>query len=168
MELINSRYIGLDKFSIFSEIVKATDEENNTKIAFFQKLLTTLLKYEKERKTHANAIYISMDSLCNPRLFPTPELPIKRQTLLNATLFAGYNGDIDTAQKLTSFFPRNEISPNELGELEDYVLEHSMDMNEYFVGEKERLIYNEKENKIEKGYIFFCEKQQGHKKQRLK
>jgi len=36
-------------------------------------------------------------------------------------------------------------------------------MNEYIGGVKEKIIYNEKENKLEKGYIFSMKKQLKHK-----
>ena len=152
----------------YSKNRNETDEKNNDKIVFFQKLLETVIEYEKKRKVHINNIYISIDSLNNPWIFKISELPIKRQTLLNATLFAVYNGDMDIVKKMTSFFLENEMSTNELGGLVDYVLEHSMDMNEFIVGEKERIIYKEKESKLEKGYIFSIGKQQGYKKLKIK
>ncbi len=41
-----------------------------------------------------------------------------------------------------------------MSELFDYVLEHSIDINELTKEEKEKLIYKEKENKLEKGYVY--------------
>lgn len=154
MKLANSQYIKLDKFSIFSELVKATDEKNNAKMMFFKKLLQTITKYEKERKQSIDTIYISLTDLRDSEIFKILELSIERQLLLNATIFAMYNGDIEIAKNLTSFFSEREVHTNELGELSSYVLEHSINMDEFIEGERERIIYNKKENKIENGYIF--------------
>lgn len=154
MELANNQYIKLNKFDIIKEILKATDEEDNSKTIFFQNLLRTVMDYEKKNKLHIECFYIGINELQNQEFFKISEIPITRQTLLNAILIAIFNNDIDIAQKITSFIIKKELLPSELGDLLDYILNNSIDMKEYIDGEKERFIYNVQENKIEKEYIF--------------
>jgi cobalamin biosynthesis Co2+ chelatase CbiK len=80
-------------------------------------------------------------------------IPITRQTIINAMLLSILNDEIDMSIKLKQFLSKDQILPNELGDLLDYVLEHNVSVTEYFKGEEPKLIYNEEKNKLEIGYI---------------
>ena len=64
------------------------------------------------------------------------------------------NNDIDIAIKLKPYIYKKSVLPTELGDMLDYVLEHNIDICEYLNGENLRIIYNDKLNKFEKGYIY--------------
>lgn len=154
MKLVNHKFIQLDKMDIFHEFVKLSDDNNSKKLEFFQKVFDTLSDYEKEYREMINTLYISIDNLTDTTLIKISDLPIERQRLLNATLFAIYNQDFEIVSKLTPFFIKKEVLPYELGNALDYVLDHSLDMNEYLEVERKKFIYFENDNKIERGYLF--------------
>ena len=66
------------------------------------------------------------------------------------------------ALKLQPYLQKNKIFINELGDMLDYVLDHNIDINEYFNGEQAKIIYNEQENNFEKGYIYNNEELKKH------
>lgn len=73
--------------------------------------------------------------------------------ILNAILYAAYNMDIEMLQKLTVIpIQKQQLSQDELGDNLDYILNHSINLNEYINGEKDRIVYNVKYN--DKLYIF--------------
>lgn len=156
MNLINKEYIKIDHLDIFEETLKASDEENKEKLIFFQKLLHTITDYKKKNKHHIGIVYIKISELKNPKILNISEIPIERQTILNAILYATFNNDIDMIKRLISkTIMKNEVLPSELEDtILDYILDHSIDMNEYLTDEKERLIYSDKSNQLEKGYIY--------------
>lgn len=169
MNLINKEYIKIDKLGIFSEILSASDKEDKEKLIFFQKLLHTVMDYKKENKHNTETIYIRISDLKEPEILKISEIPIERQTILNSILYATFNNDTDMIKKLISkTIMKNEVLPNELGDTLDYVLAHSIDMNEYITGENERLIYSDKKNKLEKGYIYNLKENKNYKKLILK
>ena len=166
MELVNKQYIKLGEFSLFVEIANASIERNIEKLDFFGKLINTITKHEREKCAMIEDVYISISELCNPKIFDLTQIPISRQTILNASLIALYNDELEIAQKLSTFFSKNEVLANELGKLLDYVLEHSMSIDEYFMGENIQYVYNEREDKVEKRNIY--SKPQDYKKRELK
>lgn len=155
MKLVNHNFIQLDKMDIFHEFVKSPKlKVDSKKLEFFQKVFDTLSDYEREYRETINTLYISIDNLTDTTIIKVSALPIERQRLLNATLFAIYNKDFEIVSNLTSFFIKKEVLPSELGNVLDYVLDHSLDMNEYLEVEREKFIYFEDDNKIERGYLF--------------
>ena len=160
MELINKQYIRLNEYEIFLEIVKASDEHNNEKVNFFEKLLETFMNYKKANRIHnIGYIYISINDLIHKDNLNIESIPITRETIMNAALYALYNNDVDIASRLSKFFERRETIPYELGELSDYVLTYGIDMSEYFNNKlfnrpSTHIIYNEIKNKLEEGYIY--------------
>lgn len=167
MYLVNNEYIITTNFSMYCEIVKAADECNDNKLEFFEKITRVIINYEQAKKEHIDEFYIRVSDLQKLQYVKTQEIPIARQTILNAILFAAYNNDIEILNKLTSIsIQKREIPQQELGENLDYVLNHSMDINEYITGEREKFVYNVKEHQIEKAYVFKEQQQKSY--QRLK
>ena len=124
--------------------------------------------YELEKKKHISYIYISTDNSYIKKFLEKSEIFISRQTVLNALIFATVNNDIDIVQKLSLIISKKEFLPSELGDLLEYVLTHSMDINEYFDGEKQRFIYNDTENRLEEGYVFKIKQPENNKQLKLK
>ena len=152
MELVNKNYAKLNRDDIYSGYLNGyqTDKE---KYKYYQKVVAALSKYENRRRKDLPEIYVERKDL-------SEEIPIKRQTLINAYLYACLNGKMDIANKIKNYIVEKEVSLNELGEeLSDYVLEHSININEYFDEEHLRPIYSNEEEKIKEGYIFNLEEQ---------
>jgi len=169
MKQVNYEYIKLNKYLIFLEIVKASDEEDDKKLEFFQKIIRTILTYEKTNREHINEFYIRISDLEKQEYLKIKEITVERQTILNAILFAVFNNDIETLKKLTSIpIHKNEIPQSELGDNLDYILNHSIDLNEYIMGENERIIYSDKKNTLEKGYIYNLQENKSYQRLRLK
>ena len=165
MNLVNYEYIKLDTFSIFTEIIKSLDEEDDARLNFFQKLNGIIMDYEREYRIHISDFYIRISDLENQQCLNIDKIPVERQIVLNSILYAVYNNDLEMLDKLTSIDIQNyEILQSELGGNLNYILNHSMDINEYINGEEERLVYVEKESKLEKTYIFNYRKKEKSKK----
>lgn len=155
MEIVNSEYIKFYRFDLFHEIVKADFETNKRTKKFFENVVKSVLQYDREQKGNlVDIIYIKIDSLKDYGIINLSNVPISRQCLLNAMLYAVYSGDIVKLQVLSVLMEMEEIMPNQLGDMLSYVLEHSMDFNERMDGECERYIYFVKTKRIEKGYIY--------------
>lgn len=155
MHLINKNYIKIDIFDIFSVLA---NEKDINMIKFFQKIQKIVFDNKnpnyRNGAYHHEGIYISIKDLINQNIFDISKLKIERETIINASIIALYNDELETAQKLSFFFEKNSYTKQELGDLADYVLENSMSISEYLYGISECFIYNEKKNTIETGYIF--------------
>lgn len=155
MYLVNKNYIKIDMLDIFSAHANRKDEEM---FKFFQKIQG--LVFDNKNPNYLNGtynkegIYISIKDLINQNMFDISKLKIERESIINASIIALYNDDLETAQKLSFYFEKSSYTKEELGELADYVLENSMSISEYLYGISECFIYNEKDNVIETGYIF--------------
>ena len=154
MEIINNEYIKVEKIDIMEQLVKAQDDEDINSFGFFKNLLDTILNYE-------NANGFLREVYCHKSEFPKnliETLPIKRQTMINAYLYASWV-DFALKDELVYLLLENQITYNQLKAIKgedftDFVLEHSMDMNEFFDGEKPRTIYIAEEKDLEKAYIY--------------
>lgn len=155
MELINNNFIKLSKIDIFLEI---QNQENIAILNFFQRLLNVILEYERLEKVKFDYIYMSIKDLLDLNILDLNKIPITRNNLFNATLFAIYSGEVEVAQKLRKYFYKDKIYKDEIPDLFNYVLEHSIDMNEYFNGERKRLVYSNTNNKLEEEYIYTLDK----------
>lgn len=154
MELINKEYIKIDKSDLFLEQVRASSNGNKFNLKFFQDLTRTIYDYEKKNHRTINELYIKTDSPCYKELSKTIQFTIKRQTIINAMIFAIMNNQTNIALQLKEYIKQNEIVPNQLGNLSDYVLINSKNINEVFNGEKDKFIYNDTKNEIEIGKTF--------------
>ncbi|MBE6152484.1 MAG: hypothetical protein E7165_04155 [Firmicutes bacterium] len=168
MELINNNYVKFSKFDLCYQQVKESETGDENREIYFNKIMRVFFDYEREKKHHISYIYISTDNSYIKELLEKSEIFISRQTVLNALMFATVNNDIDIAQKLSLIISKKEFLPSELGNLLEYVLTHSMDINEYFDGEEQRFIYNDIENRLEEGYVFKIKQPENNKQLKLK
>ena len=162
MELVNKKYIKIDRFDIFGEQLKATEQNDKQKSIYFGKLIRSLLDYEKEEKKFIKSIYINNESNFVKKHVNFDEVIIKRQTIINAILLLMIKNETDIALKLKTFLHKDKIFISELGDMLHYVLDHNVDINEYFNGEQAKIIYNEQTNSFEKGYIYSNEELKKH------
>jgi len=154
MELINNEYIKLDKLDIFGGQIEALEESDKQKGEYYSKLISSLLDYEKQKKKFIKSIYIDKESTFVKKFINLDDLTITRQTIINALLLSMMKNETHMILKLQPYLQKNKIFINELGDMLDYVLDHNIDINEYFNGEQAKIIYNEQENNFEKGYIY--------------
>lgn len=155
MYLVNKNYIKIDTLDIFSALANGKDKKM---IKFFQKIQGLVFDNKNPNYRYGaydrEGIYISIKDLINKNIFDISKLEIKSESIMNASMIALYNDDLETAQKLSFYFEKPSYAKEELGELADYVLENSMSISEYLYGISECFIYKEKKNVIETGYIF--------------
>ena len=153
MERINKQYIKISRISIFSQQIIADEESNKLKKGYFEKITRVLLDYNKKERKFVKEIYIPVDSPTIKTLFNLSQIPITRESIVNATLQASLDNDFEKIKELQPFLLKSEILPSELGSLLEYVLENNISINEYLNGEWSKIIYNEEENKFEKKCI---------------
>lgn len=169
INLVNYEYVKLERFLIFLEIVEAAERNDDNKMEFFQKIIRTIMDYEKANGIKMSEFYIKITDIENHEYFKKEEITIEREIIQNAILFAAYNNDIEILKKLTQIpIQKYELSQEEVGENLDYILNHSIDINEYISGEEERIVYDIKENKIEKTYIFNHQENKSYQRLKLK
>lgn len=155
MELVNNKWIKMYKQDLFLKIVEYSDSNNLYMLEYFQELINTVLEYEKEHKQYINEIFFHIDNFSENEIV---NIPIKRQTILNAYVFSVMTNQMDLACEIGKYLSKKEVLVSELGDLKNYILENSINIDEYYDGEKIRIIYNNQENKLEEGYIFNDEK----------
>ena len=165
MELINNKYVVFDKMELILYQMEAFGNKNEKKANYFANLINVILNYEKENNEYVGFIHVNYNDLGFKESFGPLTLSVSRKTLSNVLLFAAYNNDIDVLLDLGGCLSEDVFDISQLGELKDYILEHSIDINEYFEGEKERFIYDEEKNSIKKGYVY-SEKKNGFTKKR--
>lgn len=154
MEIINKRYIKVDRLDIYGQLLEASDENNKSIEKYNNKFIKNLLNYDQGKRLKSSVIYIDKDSdYFKKNNIRFENIPITRQTIINAMFLSMINEEIDMSIKLKQFLSKDKILPNELGDLLDYVLENNVSVAEYFEGEERKLIYNEEKNELEIGYI---------------
>ena len=155
MHLINKNYIKINVADFFHVMAH---EKNPTIIKFFQKIQQIVMDNKnpayRNGEYHRKGIYVSISDLINQNIFDISKLKIARESIINASIIALYNDELDIAQKLSFFLEKSSYVVAELGDLADYVLENNMSISEYLYGMPESFIYKENKNKIELGYIF--------------
>lgn len=154
MELVNKKYVKLSRFDVFKEQITALESKDKSKQIYFQKLGQVLMDYEKDNKIHVKDIYISRDSFYVQKNLNSERAFITRNSLINALLIAMINNENDIAIKLSNFLSKTKILSTELGDLLNFILDNNIDINEYYWGEEDKIIYNDVENKIEEGHIY--------------
>lgn len=168
MELINNKYVKFSNFDLCYQQVKGSEIGDESREIYFNKIMMVLLDYQRAKKNHISYIYINKDNFYIQQILEKSEIMISRQTVLNALVFATFNNDIDIMRQLSLLISKKKFLPKELGNLLDYVLSHSMDINEYFDGEEPRIIYNDQENRLEEGFVFETRKIEEVKQLKLK
>ena len=141
MELVTRNYIKATKTDIFNMLIKYSYDKALE--CDLKNILKLILDYEQANNYNSVCeFYINKSNKFFQRIIQiiyNNNLPIKRQSIINASVYALYNNEIDIAKKLTKYFSYNEINPLYLNELKDYVLDHSLNINEYFNGENDKL-----------------------------
>lgn len=146
MERVNKEYVKLDKFDLLCNIDKGIDSIKN--------LLSSVYNYEKDNKYYIGEFYLSINSKCYSELAKFFEFPIKRNTLLNTFIYAGYTKNLEMVFRLNPFITLNEVSIEELGSLSNYILEHGISFDEYLDKQEKRLIFDENLGSFYKNFIY--------------
>jgi len=136
MERINNEYVRLDKFDLLCN-------SENDKSGVVRDLLMHIVDYEKNNNEYVGSFYIDVNGFYYSRLASVYEFPIMRSSIINSFIYAGYKKDLNMVFQLNSFICLNSVSLDQLGNLSSYVLEHSIDFNEYLDGEKEKLVFDD-------------------------
>ena len=163
MELINKEYVKIDKSDLFIEQVRASSYGDKFNLSFFQNLTRLIYDYEKGSHITIDELYIKTDCLWYKERTKTKHMPIFRQTIINAIIYAMNNNETDIALQLKKFTIDNKTFPSELENLLDYVLINGMDTHEYYNGERKKFIYNDIKNEIETGKIYSTNNANEHK-----
>lgn len=148
MELVNKEFAKVDKVDLF---YLATDDSSK---GVADKLLKDVLQYEKENNTYVGEFYLSTDGLYYHDLNNVNKFMVSRKSLLNALNYAGYTLAWDVILKLQPFISKKQVFLEELGNLSDFVMDHSMDFNEFCDGQEEKLIFDENSNSFKNDFIY--------------
>lgn len=152
MELVNKKYVKMHKYDIFTEMVKAgatEKEQDDEKVAFFQKMLNTVMDYERNSKhrTFVEEFYVSVDYI------DIEDADVTRQTIINALVYASITKDFRMVKEITPYLYRKRYKVIHGNDVLDYILEHGMDTDTLIDGEEEKLIYHPNTETLEYGYI---------------
>ena len=148
MELVNNDFAKVDKVDLFY----LTTDDSSKGVA--DKLLKDVLQYEKENNTYVGEFYLSTDGLYYHDLNNVNKFMVSRKSLLNALNYAGYTLAWDVILKLQPFISKKQVFLEELGNLSDFVMDHSMDFNEFCDGQEEKLIFDENSNSFKNDFIY--------------
>ena len=137
MERVNNSYVKINKFDLLCNF-------DNDKSGVIRSLLNYIFAYEKDNKgAYVGDFYMDVNGLYYSRLASVYEFPVKRESIINSFIYAGYKKDLNMVFQLNSFICLNSVSLDQLGNVSDYVLSHSIDFNEYLDGEKEKLVFDD-------------------------
>ena len=148
MELVNNDFAKVDKV----DLLYLTTDDSSKGVA--DKLLKDVLQYEKENNTYVGEFYLSTDGLYYHDLNNVNKFMVSRKSLLNALNYAGYTLAWDVILKLQPFISKKQVFLEELGNLSDFVMDHSMDFNEFCDGQEEKLIFDENFNNFKNDFIY--------------
>ena len=148
MELVNKEFAKVDKVDLFY----LTTDDSSKGVA--DKLLKDVLQYEKENNTYVGEFYLSTDGLYYHDLNNVNKFMVSRKSLLNALNYAGYTLAWDVILKLQPFISKKQVFLEELGNLSDFVMDHSMDFNEFCDGQEKKLIFDENSNSFKNDFIY--------------
>lgn len=148
MELVNNDFAKVDKV----DLLYLTTDDSSKGVA--DKLLKDVLQYEKENNTYVGEFYLSTDGLYYHDLNNVNKFMVSRKSLLNALNYAGYTLAWDVILKLQPFISKKQVFLEELGNLSDFVMNHSMDFNEFCDGQEKKLIFDENSNSFKNDFIY--------------
>ena len=152
MELVNKKYVKMHKFDIFTEMVNAgatEKEQDDEKVAFFQKMLNVVMEYERSinHRTPIEEFYVSVDDI------DIEDADVTRQTIINALVYASITKDFHMVKEITPYLYCKRYKVVVGNDVLDYILEHGMDTDTFIDGEEEKLIYHPNSETLEYGYI---------------
>lgn len=136
MERINKNYVRLDKFDLLCN-------SENDKSGVVRDLLMCISEYEMSNNEYVGDFYMNVNGTYYSKLSSVYEFPIIRSSIINSFIYAGYKKDLNMLFQLNLFVCLDSVSLDKLGNLSNYVLEHSIDFNEYLDGENEKLVFDD-------------------------
>ena len=155
MKLLNREWIKVDDLAICSEIVKGMDSKNERLISFFQNLLFMKSEYERKNNLVRGDVYISVSELCNKDLLSVNDIPIDTELLKYIVTLALSEDNFVVAKALSTYLHKGkEVSINDIGEdIANYIFDNCDRYDDFFSGKSTRVVYSEKENKLEERTI---------------
>ena len=148
MELVNKEFAKVNQVDLF---YLASDDSSK---GVANKLLEAVFKYERENSKYVGEFYLSTDGLYYQVLNNVNKFMVSRKSLLNALNYAGYTLAWDIILKLQPFISKKQVFLEELGNLSDFVMDHSMDFNEFCDGQEKKLIFDENSNSFKNDFIY--------------
>lgn len=148
MERVNREYIMINKIDLLCSLNGGYQD-----VDVIKNMLSCIFDYEKDTGDYVSNFYLNINSPYYIELSKMFSFPIKRNSLLNAFIYAGYTKNLQMIFNLNSFLSHSEVSIDELGNLSDYVLDYSIDFNEYIDGQNKRLVFHERKGFYE-DYIY--------------
>ena len=151
MELVNKEFAKVDKVDLFY----LTSDDSSKGVA--DKLLKDVEGkgiLTNKGNTYVGDFYISTDGLYYHDLNNVDKFMVSRKSLLNALNYAGYTLAWDIILKLQPFISKKQVFLEELGNLSDFVMDHSMDFNEFCDGQEKKLIFDENSNSFKNDFIY--------------
>ena len=153
MELVNKKYVKMNKSDIFLQLVRAgaTEEvQNIEKVNFFQNLLNVVMDYERSGKyrIYLSDFYLKIDDV------DIKDTEITRDTIVNALVYASITSDYSMVEKIKPYLYKKSYVVSIGNDILDYILEHGIGIDELIDGENEKLIFNSNTNSLEPGFIF--------------
>lgn len=154
MEFINKFYVKVDKKDLSDCI---NNEFCDTSLIF--EMFNCINEYENMNGVSVDSFYLSVLSKhyrCLSNIF---SIPIKRSTLINAYIQSLILQDQKKLILLSDYIMHKELSFKENICLFNYVLNHSMDIDEFLNGQDLKLVFNDETCELEKNYIYNNSKQ---------
>ena len=149
MEMINKFY-----YRVCKEDLLPCLDSKIYKCESLRKLLGYIDAYEKENNTSLGSFYIHTCSSYHKALANFYFYPLKQQTLINAYIQSLFLDREDMAEKIAFYMTKKELAQCDLEcGLFNYILDHSMDIDEFLNGEKEKLIFDEHSHQFVMDYI---------------
>ena len=153
MELVNKKYVKMNKSDIFLQLVRAgaTEEvQNIEKVNFVQNLLNVVMDYERSGKyrIYLSDFYLKIDDI------DIKDTEITRDTIVNALVYASITSDYSMVEKIKPYLYKKSYVVSIGNDILDYILEHGIGIDELIDGENEKLIFNSNTNSLEPGFIF--------------
>ena len=149
MELVNKVFAKVDKFDLLYIMANQSIESSA-----IEKLITIINDYERLNKSYVGEFYLNTSGLFFHELNNISEFMVSRKVLLNAFTYAGYNCDLDVLFNLKPFVFKKQVSIKELGSLFDYVMEHSMNFDEFCDGQEQKLIFDDSDDSFRYDFIY--------------
>ena len=149
MELVNKVFAKVDRFDLLCIMTNQSIESSVIK-----KLITIINDYERLNESYVGEFYINTSGSCFQELNNISEFMVSRKVLLNAFTYAGYNCDLDVLFNLKPFVFKKQVSIKELGSLFDYVMEHSMNFDEFCDGQEQKLIFDDSDGSFRYDFIY--------------
>lgn len=158
-EIVNKEYIKITVPNLF--LLKLIAAENEESIESLNNLFNARYEYERNNRGINKEIYLSKNSECFKEIEKLGFIYIDRESLVNASMYAVSEENYRMVRFIRPYLSEEIINYNILNEINsevvDYILEHSMPIEECYGKEKERIIYDENTDTASKGYIYNSE-----------